>query len=124
MKKILFPFFKKRHGFLSNKWWFRLVVAIYAVSFVIAPFLIFSDHMHSSLDWCYAPLSFSHYDSQSFNETFTECSKYIKDARIESIILAIGGTLIIHYLIQLIFFKIVMDYIVLGGKAKYNGEDK
>ncbi len=122
-KKILFPFFKERHKFLLNNWWFRLVVVAYAISFVTVPFLIFSNNMHSSTDWCYNSLPFIH-NSQDFNEELAKCSGYARDARVESVILAIGGTLVIHYLIQFIFFKIVMDYIVLGGKRKYGAGDK
>lgn len=120
MKKILFPIFKERHRFLLNNWWFRSIIVIYIVLFVIAPFLIFSEHMHSSMDWCYEslPSLLTHNDRQSFNEELAKCTAYARDARIESLMLAIVGTLIIHYLIQLIFFKIVMDYIVLGGKTK------
>ena len=118
-QKIIFPFYKERYKFLSNRWWFRFVIVVYIIGFVTTPFVLFGKNMESSTDWCYDSLQFYGNDLQGFNEQLIKCSQYARDARLESLILAIGGTFIFHYLIQFIFFKIAMDYIILGGRVRY-----
>lgn len=114
-KKILFPFYKKeRHIFLIRKWWFRLIIVAYIVLFVATPFIFFSNYMEA-YDWCYKSSSYLYQDNNAFDTALANCSQAAREAWTPAIITAIFGTLIIHYLIQLIFFKIVINYIVMGG---------
>ncbi len=115
MKKIIFPFYKKAlHNFLTEKWWFRSIIVIYIIVFVIAPFVIWLWHVNYASSWCYDALNLF-YD-YTFSDRLAECSKIARDASITGIPVAILGWLTIHYLIQVIFFKIIVNYIVLGGK--------
>ena len=120
MKKFLFPLFKDRHKFLSAKWWFRLITVIYLTLLVISPFYIFLNYMDSQTSWCYGSLYlFSGEPGFSFDQQLKTCKEVAQDARIPAISFGIIGSLAIHYFVQLLFFKIIIDFIVLGGKARY-----
>ena len=79
-QRITAPFFKERHKFLSNKWWFRLIIVAYIIGFVITPFAIFARNMDMSTGWCYSELPFYGNDRQGFNERLAQCSQYARDA--------------------------------------------
>ncbi len=115
IKKFLFPFFKERHKFLLEKWWFRLIIVIYIIAFIIAPFMFFAFYMYSASGSCYDSL-YLYYGDTTFNVRLAECSRMAREAWTPGIGFAVIGTLILHYLIQIIFFKIVINFIVLGSK--------
>lgn len=118
MKKTIFPFYNTdRHFFLIEKWWFRTIIVIYIFFFLISPFLIWSWHVNLSAGWCYDSLPL-YYDYTSFNERLSECSELGRNAWVTGVPIAILGWLIIHYLIQIIFFKVIIDYIVLNNKRR------
>lgn len=119
IKKTLFPFYKKEyHKFLMSKWQFRLLIVIYTILFVVAPFVIWFWYVSQSSDWCYDSL-YLYYDNQSlFNMELEACVKIAREAAINGIFIAILGWLLGHYFIQVTFFKVIIDYIVLGGKRK------
>lgn len=117
MKKFIFPFFSvERHGFLIKKWWFRLLIVVYIILFVVAPFLFFSNYMENAAGWCYSGLPYLHLGNDAFNTELAKCSQFAKEAWTPAIITAILGTIVIHYLIQFIFFKIIINFVVMGGK--------
>ncbi len=116
MTKFIFPFYKKeRHHFLVEKWWFRSIIVIYVIAFVTTPFALWLWHVNQASGWCYDSLSLFLLDD-TYSERLEECSKLARDAWTTGIQLAIIDWLTIHYLIQIIFFKIIVNYIVLGGK--------
>lgn len=66
--------------------------------------------------WCYDSLHLYYGDFAAFDREIEKCGLYAKEA--QPVIWASGilGPLVIHYFIQLIFFKLIINFIVLGGK--------
>lgn len=122
MKKIIFPFYKKeRHGFLNKKWWFRTIIVIYTIALVITPFAIWLWYIDYSSGWCYDSIALStSFGNHVSDYKILECSQIAREAWTDGIPIAIFGWLLLHYLIQVIFFKIIINYIVLGGKNNKN----
>ena len=117
VKKIIFPFFNKnQHAFLLRKWWFRTIIVVYIIIFLIMPFIIFAMHVDSSSGWCYDSLSSYYEDKKEFNDHLKVCGELLSESRIPGVGLGIIGTFVPHYLIQIIFFKIIIDFIFLGSK--------
>lgn len=119
-KKIIFPFFEQeKHSFLLKKWWFRLLVVAYIVLFVVGFFAITNAFYQAQIGWCWdvTPL----YYGDGFNEHMDFC-KALYDRPENNYILRLGYsfivTLVINYIIQIIFYKVLINYIVLGGKNK------
>jgi len=86
MNKILFPFYKSvKYGFLMKKWWFRFLLVIFMIVFLLSIIFIINDNTHQwGYDW-------------------------------ETIGGGIAFLIVIFYLFQLFFFKIVIDFIALGN---------
>ena len=117
IKKILFPFFKEeRHKFLKQKWWFRLFIVVYISCLVISPFLIADAFFNSLTSWCYSSLPLYYNNTVEFNDQLRYCHEVVVGAQIPSLAMGIGLPLVIHYLTQLVFFKVIIDYIVLNTK--------
>ena len=126
-KKIIFPFFKAdKHTFLAEKWWFRLITVLYIIGVVILLFRLWDSFSYSSWGWCYDSSSvyFESGDSEALQKHFDLCGKLLTDNRLYVIGGGILATLVIHYLVQLIFFKIIINFIVLGGKHKQSSDIK
>lgn len=120
MKKIIFPFYKKeRHHFLTEKWWFRAVTVLYIIAFIITPFALWLWHVNSASGWCYDSLSLW-YSDPSFSERLSECSQFAREAWITGIPVALMGWLVIHYIIQIIFFKIIKIILFWVEKSKFS----
>ena len=117
MRKIPFPFYKERHAFLLEKWWFRFLIVVYVIVFVATLFTIFFWHMDQSVGWCHRSLELlsSEYPAL-YGEQLVECGRIAHQALPSGVALAVIGTLAIHYLSQLIFFKIIIDFIAVGVK--------
>jgi hypothetical protein len=122
-KKALFPFFNKdQHQFLTQKWWFRLIIILYVIAFIILPLALWNSYYESAAGWCFDSLYlFSLEDYGWYQSRIEECMQFARDARLPGSLTSIFGALTIHYIIQLIFFKIVINYIVLGGKRDAKG---
>jgi len=117
-KKLLFPFFKERHQFLLKKWWFRLLIVGYVLVFVVMPFCLFLSYI-DPYEKCYdTVIVLFDYGSEVYNQQVVQCRENVRAALIPAISYAVIGTLLIHYITQLIFFKIVIDFIALGTKGK------
>ncbi len=120
-KRILFPFYKEeRHSFLKRRWWFRLITVIYIVALIVTPFIIFSSYGDNS--WCYDSLNLYDYGSDSYKQALSDCVKSGKEAILPAIGMGLGVTLVVHYLFQLLLFKLIINYIILGGK-KYEEKE-
>lgn len=78
ISRIIFPFYRiSSHKFLLTKWWFRGLLVLYALLFLIIVSIAWMD--------VYPVLE---------------------------VVLA----LMFHYLVQLFFFKIIVDFVVLNTK--------
>jgi hypothetical protein len=116
LKKIILPFFnKERHEFLFKKWWFRALIVVYVI------FLIFL--LSSFSEIAPAEKCFPYYNenlqrmSSEASEVFTEECLAERLSSMPGIIASsLVITIIAHYIIQLIFFKIIIDYVAMGNK--------
>ena len=117
IKQVAFPFFKKdKHHFLSEKWWFRLLTVLYVIGIVILLFRIWDSLSYSAWGWCY-DTSYVYFDEPSmFKQHLDECGQFLRSSRLEVIGGGIAITIFIHYLIQFIFYKVIINFIVLGTK--------
>jgi len=108
MKKIIFPFYDTIiHKFITEKWWSRTLIVLYIIALIAAPFVIWFWYTNGAV-WCYESLT------PFFRDV--RCTQFAQERWIEGIPLTILGTLSFHYIIQGFFFKIVIDFIMLGGK--------
>lgn len=122
VKNILFPFFKKDlHAFLTRQWWFRTVIVLYVIALVISPVVFFIYFMDSQTDWCYGGLYL--YRGEELNQQIRACGEISREARGYAIPFALISPPSLHYLVQLIFFKVIVGYIILGGK-RHPGQKK
>ncbi len=128
MNKIIFPFYKISHRFLMKKWWFRTIFAIYILLFVIFVPLSWYGLITDSYNRCVSGVE-SYYGGEpdpvksisEFNEYYdslNNCNYAAKTAwgswEVPTAwVLVVSIT--IHYLLQLVFFKIIIDFIVLGN---------
>lgn len=120
MRYIIFPFFdKKKHSFLLDMWLFRTVVVVFISIFIISMPSIWLAKVTDVFKNCeknVIPLSQS--NIYQWSESITWCNNLARSAWTwpgtvgDSVLIPI----IIFYLVQLIFFKVVINYIVLGGK--------
>ena len=112
LKKILFPFYSsERHGFLMKKWWFRLLFVFYITGIIVSPVVFGTVAWELLVEPC-----FKYKYGLGIPHTDIDCIQVSRDTMLERRLYIIFGPIITHYLIQLALFKIVMDFIVLGGK--------
>lgn len=115
-KKIIFPFYKERHGFLVQKWWFRAIILIYFLWLLISPFYIGISHLNSSTGWCFNSaewyLEKGRFDI--WDVEFDKCQQLWRQTWFQSIGVGVVGALLLNISIQFLFFKAIMDFIVLG----------
>ena len=117
LKKIVFPFFnKERNGFLMEKWWFRLFIVFYAIGTVILLGSIWLKLAASSWGWCYDSIYLYPGNGTEFTERFNNCRELWKESFALNLLITFISTTVIHYIIQFIFFKIIINFIVLGNK--------
>lgn len=69
--------------------------------------------------WCYDELYLYHDNHELFQFYQEQCSQSAKEAQPFLWLSGTAGPIVIHYLIQLILFKIIINFIVLG-ENKYN----
>jgi len=130
MKRILFPFFnREKHGFLTNKWWFRTIVVIYIIIFILSiPCLwigqvngVYNDCKNDALMYwgngtvpSATPGSLD--DFNGYYDSLHNCNELAREWWTMGLAPSIIIPIVLFYLLQLIFFKIIINYIVLGGK--------
>lgn len=138
IKKIIFPFYNNsKHNFLINKWWFRTVLVIYII--VLSCSVLFQlnryvgyrlEQLQIKNSYTYEELikmggkpvettsgspAFERLKQKAMSAPITEQPQ--QEGLLKLIIKAIIIILVIHYLFQLIFFKIVINFIVLYRKV-------
>ena len=119
LKKITFPFYKtERHHFLTEKWWFRLIIVFYAIGVVVLLGSIWSSFSGSSWGWCYDSLYFYVGNDTEFSQHFNQCKEIWKESFAWVVLASLVSTAAIHYLVQFVFFKIIINFIVLGDKKE------
>lgn len=146
-KKILFPFFnKKHHDFLIKKSWVRLLIRLFIVLYTIGIIVIFISiwiklpnlWKNWDQDWCLT----QYYQESRYTETLiNQCTELSEDGfttdqckelreemvnqcgKLETknfmpvlIIITLISTIIAHYFIQFVLFKLIIDFIILGDK--------
>jgi hypothetical protein len=100
---------------LLGQWWFRLGVVLYYLTLIISPFYVWYSYVNSSSKWCYDTL-YLYLDSTSeYQHQLATCTKLARDAWGPGLILAIIVPFLVNLVFQLILFKIIVNYIVLGG---------
>lgn len=120
MHKFLFPFYnKERQKKLNDKWWFRLFIVLFFIALVSFPVLWFN-YEHNWGDTCYervASMSWIERFSDEEKDALEYCFEYRESMIPYSIISTVVSTIVAYYLVQFIFFKVVIDYIYLGKKS-------
>lgn len=116
MKKIVFPFFNmEQHRFLTERWWFRLLIVLYSIGVVILLVSIWSKLSFSSWGWCYDSLYLYIGNNAEFSQHFNQCKEIWKESFAWVVLGGLVSTAIIHYIVQFVFFKIIINFIVLGS---------
>lgn len=118
IKKILLPFYKEGHKFLLEKWWFRLFLVLYLIALILVPFYLFSEHMDSYLKCYDVVIKIFTWGSDQYNQQFALCKEEVMNAIPLATGYALFGTLVVHYIVQFLFFKIIIDFIMLGNHKK------
>lgn len=121
-KKVIFPFYEKdKHLFLLKKWWFRLIIVVYLISFVGGVGVVADDIYQSQIGWCWDTSYLYYADFKASNEHRELCSS-LYELPENNPWLRLGYSflivLVISYVIQFIFYKVLVNYIILGGKTK------
>lgn len=119
MKRFLFPFYREQHRWLMNKSLFRAILVLYIIALAIAPFLIFIWYTNYEAGWCYKALSYID-GPVVYNQRAAECQALGRATWTPGAAWAIFGTLGINYLLQLIFLKVFVDFILREPKKKYD----
>jgi hypothetical protein len=117
-KKIFFPFLNDLNKFLLGKWWFRLIIVLYVITFAILPFYWGLTYLDNATSWCYDSLRYYDVMSAEWDSKFEACQEIARETWLPAIGVAISGTLLIHYFIQFIFFRIIIGFIVFGGTER------
>lgn len=118
VKKLLFPFYnKKTHHFLTEKWWFRALNTIFIFVFIASIPLIWFSHVDGVYNRCIGLWEARGYGDLSAKiEGIKICNEIARESWSEATWTAIIFPLVVAFFVQLLFFKVVIDYIVLGNK--------
>lgn len=116
MRKFIFPFINSQNRFLLEKWWFRLLIVLYVITFLILPFYLGLKFLTDNTDWCYDTLYLYDISSIQWEQQFGRCQQIARDAWLPAIAYGLVVPTAFHYIIQVVFYKIIIGFIVLGGK--------
>ncbi|MEK9207208.1 MAG: hypothetical protein AAB922_01920 [Patescibacteria group bacterium] len=142
--KILFPFYNRtKHGFLLGKWWFRILIVVYIGISILSIGSIWNSRVNYIHYQCLEAIKYPSIPDE-YNGNFKSyfgspesknaqsgverskqaCNKVAQKAWFSVNVLreAIFIPLIVHYIIQFFFFKIIIDFIVLGGGIRKKSE--
>jgi hypothetical protein len=109
LAKVVFPFYNARHDFLLQKWWIRLVIVLYGGFLVVILIKVYSG------------IAINPYCASEYHDSpalMQNCCRMVQDSKRAAIVGALALTTALHYVIQLIFFKIIVDFVALGGRGK------
>lgn len=118
MRKYLAPFFAEQHGFLMGRWWFRLAIVAYVIAFLALPFYLYGIGIEPYLKCYDTTVALFKYGTSIFEQEMAHCQESVANVLPTVIGFAIVTTVVLHYLFQLIFFKLVMNFIILGGNKR------
>lgn len=119
INKFLFPFFKlEKHNFLLKKWWFRALIVLYIVVLFSGLYLFYIDFYNGAAGWCWDGLSYLYEYKDLYFNRLNECKELQQGAVIQGIEMALLETFILNYLVQIVFFKVIINFIYLGSKNK------
>lgn len=114
IKKVAFPFYRARHTFLMDKWWFRLGVLFYGITIIAIGLYFFQESYKANAGWCYDLLAI--YDYSEFDYQLSKCREMYEEGKFIMWLYGLLPTLLAHYLIQFVFFVLIMNFVVLGSK--------
>ena len=142
IKKILFPFYnQEKHGFLTQKWWFRGFIIIYIIIFVVSVYNTGTQQVENVYTQCIEKITIpsipddfhkyrtlkDYFDTpeSKADQVESENSKKICDEtklnaslKLDVLKNVIVVPLTIHYIIQFVFFILIIDFVVLGKMPK------
>lgn len=98
-----------------TKWWFRLLMIIFLATFIISIPAIWLSGVNDVYNSC---LQYYGDAISEYPEAYSLCNSNAREAWTYPGILgsAIITPILLFYLIQLIFFKVIINFVVLGGK--------
>lgn len=117
IKSTLFPFYKEHHRFLLEKWWFRLLILVYIFAIISSPFIFASVFVESNTDWCWryvSHLTNTGADFSVWENAKAHCNFIHQEIMPWAITIMVTAPIFLHYLIQLLFFKVAVDFVALG----------
>jgi len=118
LKKFLFPFFKKsKHHFLMDKWYFRMLFVFYIISIFFLFFKFAKFFCNSSWCGCYEN-SLLWNSSEEISEHLNSCAEMMKNDRLGVFVSSFFLTFFTHFIFQIAFFKLIVDFIILGNSNK------
>lgn len=123
VKKIFFPFFQEHHNFLLKRWWFRLLILVYIFAIIASPFIFANAFVNGNTDWCWRyvqHLTNTGADFYVWANAKDECLLIHQEIMPYAISLMVAGPILLHFLSQLVFFKVIVDFIALG-RTKRSG---
>lgn len=124
MKNILFPFYTNKHNFLKSKKWFNIISILYPV-FLLSIF-IHLYHLVVTVDLsdCYNfTKTFYAVDTVEFYRSIETCRKLYYSYLLQFGIIGPVSILIVHYIIQFVFFRMVINTIVTKKEPRNVAQD-
>ena len=89
-------------------------IVIYIICLIVIPYILFRD-MLDAYD-CYDTLYLYYSNDSLYEKELAACGELLREGYIPSITYGIGVTIVLHYIFQFVFFKIIIDFIYLGSK--------
>lgn len=144
MSFIFFPFYNSaRHHFLIKKWWFRALIVIYIAIFIPSTFSIWRGYAEKEYQKCLDAIIWPSFSDEFHAQNTEDIEGLFKAMREDSVqqqaqserqtcddnayanwfdgkVFALGVLvpLMTHYAIQLLFFLVVVDFIILGSREQ------
>lgn len=101
-----------------GKGWFRLLVVFYILATPCFMWIVWHVLSDEFWGWCYDSLYLYVRNDAEFGEHFQQCLA-IRNAEFKSVLsITLITSLVAHYVVQLIFFKLIVDFISLGRMQK------
>lgn len=119
IQKIIFPFYKsKTHHFLKEKIFFRLLIVLYPIGLLIYTYQNWLQQSYMSWGYCYKFII----DKPNYPFLLDKCSELRQTHYSSTLLLTLIATIFVHYIIQFVFFKIIINFVVLGGEKNKNAD--